>query len=146
VKGSGAYDDMDENGMQHTWILPDLYYCPTTSYRIISPQHLDKCWIGDNIGTFFEATSSEGKIIQWTTPNGKEFFKVLKHNTKSGVPVLEAFPNVQSYCKYIKTKKVKSPSKETRLGCAAAHVIPPDDDDIQTQQNHGNVHHHLLPC
>ena len=36
-RGTGSYKILDQNGMSHTWIIPDLYYCATTPYRVISP-------------------------------------------------------------------------------------------------------------
>jgi hypothetical protein len=36
----GSYTILDQSGMRHTWVIPELYYCLTTPYRVISPQHL----------------------------------------------------------------------------------------------------------
>ena len=89
--------------MSHTWIIPDLYYCATTPYRVISPQHLDSCWKRDKIGRFFEATSSDGTLIEWNTNDGGKYYKIINHNNHSNVPIIHTEPAINRFNEDIKS-------------------------------------------
>lgn len=43
-KGEGRFPILDDKGMLHQIIIPELYYCSTLPFKVISPQHLDNLW------------------------------------------------------------------------------------------------------
>jgi hypothetical protein len=62
-EGAGRFKMTDDNGRTHTTPVPELLYCGTVPYKIISPQHIDQCWRKSNIGTFSTATDGDGTIL-----------------------------------------------------------------------------------
>jgi hypothetical protein len=65
-KGHGIFYILDDQGMKCELEIPELYYCDTVPYRILSPQHLDLMWRTEGIGTFQEHTDSTGTKLTWT--------------------------------------------------------------------------------
>jgi hypothetical protein len=55
--GKGHFYLLDDLGMKCEIVVPELYYCSTAPYRIISPQHLDNMWREARMGSFEEATN-----------------------------------------------------------------------------------------
>ena len=51
LHGPGTFFVMDELGAVCPLQIPDLYYCATVPYRLLSPQHLDKVWRAQGLGT-----------------------------------------------------------------------------------------------
>jgi hypothetical protein len=64
--GRGSFRSLDDDGMMCIVLVPELYYCSTPPYRIISPQHLDRTWRTEGTGTFAEATCRQHTRIRWT--------------------------------------------------------------------------------
>jgi hypothetical protein len=138
-RGTGSYTVLDQDGMSHTWIIPDLYYCATTPYQVISPQHLDSCWKRDKIGRFSEATSSDGTLIEWSRNDGRKYYKIINHNPRSNVPIIHTEPTINKFNQYIKSYKLHSNTDGKLLACAAAHMIPSSDDEPIHDEKH-NIH------
>ena len=146
-RGTATFQICDDTGMIHNWIIPELYYCASTPYRVISPQHLDACWRKHKIGKLTEATSSEGTILQWSTTDGNQYYKTLRHKKNSKVPLMHTMPSILNYEKFHKRNGKTNSTERKLLACSAAHIIPPDDEDepisIQRQvsNDHTQQHH-----
>ena len=100
--GTATYKVVDGNGMVHDWIIPEIYYCASTPYRVISPQHLDSCWHKRKMGRLNETTSSKGTLIKWLDANRRSFQLFIKHSNRSNVPILHTQPSTKNYEKYTK--------------------------------------------
>jgi hypothetical protein len=99
--GRGTFKILDDNGMMCVLPVPELYYCSTAPYRIISPQHLDRTWRSESTGTFAEATSSQHTRIMWTDEYEDEHTKTITHTSKSGVPICTTAPDYSQYKRYL---------------------------------------------
>ena len=95
--GKGIFHVLDDQGMKCQIPVPELYYCSTAPYRIISPQHLDATWRQAGVGTFQECTNAQYTKIQWDDEYGETHVKTIKHTTKSGVPVCATAPSYKEY-------------------------------------------------
>jgi hypothetical protein len=99
--GKGIFVLLDDQGMKCQIQVPELYYCSTAPYRIISPQHLDATWRARGIGTFQESTNGEYTRIEWEDEYGEPHTKTIRHTTRSGVPVCATAPCYDKYKEYL---------------------------------------------
>jgi hypothetical protein len=100
-EGAGKFKIMDDDGQVRTIPLPELYYCSTVPYKIISPQHIDQCWRKSKIGTFSTSTDGNGTMLVWTDQNKKRYVKTVPHCDKSNIPVCRSSPSYGKYRKYL---------------------------------------------
>jgi Reverse transcriptase (RNA-dependent DNA polymerase) len=103
-KGKGVFRIQDDKGVQCNLYLPELFYCPTVPYKVLSPQHVDATWRKYNLGIFSEATDSRGTLILWQYQNGTKHTKRIKHTTKSGIPLCHTAPSYEKYKKFLRTE------------------------------------------
>jgi hypothetical protein len=99
-KGEASYKITDDLGCTHVFHVPEMYYCPTVPYRVLSPQSLDKQWRLCKMGTVSEGTSSKSTILYWTNKRGTEYTKLIKQNDKSSVPMFLTQPSIEQYQKH----------------------------------------------
>jgi Reverse transcriptase (RNA-dependent DNA polymerase) len=99
--GEGNFVLLDDQGMKCKIRIPELYYCSTAPYRIISPQHLDSMWRERGIGTFKESTCGTHTKISWVDEYGDSHTKTINHTTKSGVPVCVTAPCYDKYKEFL---------------------------------------------
>jgi hypothetical protein len=110
--GKGHFYILDDLGMKCELVIPELYYCRTAPYRIISPQHLDKMWRESQMGWFEEATNSQYTIIRWEDEYGDTHVKTIKHTTTSGVPVCPTAPDYTRYKKLLREHETGMDERE----------------------------------
>jgi hypothetical protein len=96
-KGEVSYKITDDLGCTHIFRVPEMYYCPTVPYRVLSPQSIDKQWRLRKISTVSERTSSQGTVLYWTNKKGNEYTKTIKHNERSSVPMFLTQPSIKQY-------------------------------------------------
>jgi hypothetical protein len=99
--GQGVLHLLDDLGEECEIMIPELYYCSTSPYRIISPQHLDKLWRENKLGEFMESTNSTGTQIQWVDHTGRKHTKAIKDSDSSGIPVCTTAPNYTQYQQFL---------------------------------------------
>jgi hypothetical protein len=75
--GKGIFNILDDMGMKCQIPIPELYYCSTAPYRIISPQHLDAMWQEQGMGTFEESTNGKHTRIKWIDELGHSHSKTI---------------------------------------------------------------------
>ena len=101
--GKGRFRITEEEGAVVELPIDRLYYCSTAPVKIISPQHLDKMFKINSSKDYFRASiDSNGCTIKWAL-QGKEHYKQLKINNKTGVPVCKTAPGFNNVLKYIKS-------------------------------------------
>jgi thiaminase len=87
--------------MKCTIPVPELYYCSTAPYRIISPQHVDIMWRKAGLGTFQECTNGIHTKVEWEDEYGDVHVKTVTYTTLSGVPVCATAPSYRHYQNYL---------------------------------------------
>lgn len=122
-KGTLRWHLQDDSGAVSTLLIPNSYYVPNLSLRLLSPQHLAQALKSREtlpLGTTC-LTTDKDVILTWldktytlTTPLGR-------HN----VGVCQSAPRFDRYTSF--ERLYDSASREPRG--FATHLIPPDDDD-----------------
>jgi hypothetical protein len=85
-RGEATDTVTDDLGRDHKLVVPEIYYCPTLPYRVLSPQSLDRQWRAKCMGTISESTNSNKTVLQWTSREGKQYSKSIIHSPRSAVP------------------------------------------------------------
>jgi Reverse transcriptase (RNA-dependent DNA polymerase) len=128
LKGKGTYKILDDNGVLHVFQIPELYYCKTVPYRVISPQHLDRMWKQKKIGRMKEVTNSECTIISWSNNNGKVFQKTIDHKNTSEVPLMRTAPSYNKYQKHLTSLSSQLISDERIACCLQIQRVPTSEE------------------
>ena len=99
--GKGSFRITEEGGATVELPVDKLYYCSSAPVKILSPQHLDKMFRKKNNKNYFRASvDSDGCNIQWAF-NGKEHYKIITINGKTGVPLCKTAPGYSKIARYI---------------------------------------------
>ena len=129
LHGPGTFFVMDELGAVCPLQIPDLYYCATVPYRLLSPQHLDKVWRAQGLGTMRSSTEHAGTTLYWTDNTGKEHAKHIQHTSKSGLPLCYTAPNYREYNDFLRSYQ---DTDDNNL-CACAAVV---EDTLQNKMDY----------
>jgi hypothetical protein len=84
VVGQGEIHILDDEGQSCTLKIPELYFCESVPYKLISPQHLDKMWQERNIGSFASTTDAKSTRLKWTDHEGETHTKLILHPCYQG--------------------------------------------------------------
>jgi hypothetical protein len=117
---------------------PEMYYCSTSLYKILSPQHLDKMWRQKGIGAFSVVTDITSTKIHWTDSEGVVRIKTIPHTSKSGIPVCYTAPSYKKYHKYICSNVGIVEDERTLISCLTEIVARPPEGVLQVD-TFGNV-------
>jgi hypothetical protein len=118
-KRSGTFKLIDDLGTTCIVPVPELLYCETSPYRIISPQHLDQRWKEDKIGSFSTATDGDGTLIMWVYSNKLKHTKFIPHTEKSNIPIFSGAPQYKRYREYLRTTPEARIDEKEMVMCLA---------------------------
>jgi GAG-pre-integrase domain len=135
--GRGTFRIVDDLGETCEIPVPNLCYCKTVPYKIISPQHLDKCWRELGIGTFGERTDATGTIIEWNVHDRITHTKTISHATRSGIPVCYTAPNYKRYKTFLRRREHDEDDRRL-ISCLSEALIPANEQILQVDTE-GNV-------
>jgi GAG-pre-integrase domain len=139
-KGTGCIKVLDDKGQLHNFIIHELYYCPTLPFRVISPQHLDKMWRRNGIGSLQEVTNSEKTQLIWKDKHDKQYTLTIKHNTVKGVPIFQSAPGVHNFINFMSTNTKILHDDQQLLCCISTtseveQIVVPSNE-----QGNGTLH------
>jgi hypothetical protein len=123
AKGSGIFKNQDDQGVTCNIYVPELYYCESVPYKVLSPQHLDCTWRARRIGTFSEATDEVGILLMWKDKS-REHTKRVVHTGRSGIPLCHTAPSYKKYKKLlVQEKKYQEDDEKSSTGTARGKRI-----------------------
>jgi hypothetical protein len=119
-EGCGRFKLVDDVGHTCTIPVPEMYYCSTVPYKIISPQHIDQCWRKEGLGTFSTSTDGNGTIIEWRDSTGKSHHKTIQHSRDSNIPLCHTAPKYRRYKSYLKTNYKDRNDERVLVACLSS--------------------------
>jgi hypothetical protein len=125
-EGAGTFKLVDDTGHMCTIPVPELYYCSSVPYRIISPQHLDQCWRKLDLGTFSTKMDGDGTVLLWMNSSGREYQKTVPHSEDSNIPVCSTAPQYGRYRNYLRNNPHHRNDEKKLVMCLAGTETSPD--------------------
>ncbi len=123
LHGPGNFFIMDDAGEICKIYIPDLYYCETVPYRLLSPQHIDRVWKENKMGSMKSTTDNTGTVLQWTDTTGTAHVKTIPHTSISHLPICYTAPSYREYSDFLRSYHDQ---EDDRLCACMAHVQPHD--------------------
>lgn len=126
---------LDDQGVEHTLDLSNVYYVHGLPIRLLSPQHLAQCLRPQERmrkGTICITDATEVTLL-WNDRTNRRTVKLNAQN----VPVLRSAPGHQRYADF----EAHYESQQREPQAFPAHIIPPDDD-MDGHENLGSATRH----
>jgi hypothetical protein len=122
----GKFKLVNDNGILRTIPVPELLYCISVSYKIISPQYIDQCWKKNKLGTFSTRTDGDGTVLLWTDKRGTRYSKTVPHLNESNIPICHSAPRYGKYRNYLKDDTQDRMDEKELVSCLASTNIIQD--------------------
>ena len=134
----------DDDGVTHTWLIPDTYYNATSPYRLLSPQHRSQV-VNDNVprtrGTWC-ATYEDSVELFW---DQRKFKRTIKLSTDSNIALMRSAPGYDkfgAFCHEIGKIEESPLHEEVFYGMPSATVISEDEQDSNCSDSDDDTHYY----
>ena len=141
LRGTVKWSWNDDEGNLHTEILPNVYYCESLPFRILSPQHWAQTRKRKGRGRAHADTDDTQTILYWQDADARLYTKSIPLDTSANVSIFRSAPGFTKYANFCETCKEDDDELYALRACFAMprepnatdepHLIPTDDDPEQ---------------
>ncbi len=131
--GPGTFYIMDDAGESCDIEIPDLHYCATVPYRLLSPQHVDRVWRQHGMGTMKSTTDTTGTVLEWTDSTGSYHTKTIQHTSQSNLPLCYTAPSYRGYDNFLRSYQDLD---DNRLCACMAEIQQENNNYTTTDEVH----------
>ena len=124
-RGTVRWHVDDDNGRRHSFVIPNTCYAPTAPFRLLSPQHLAQAY-RDPAGTGADTNGVRCRLY-W---QNNKYQRNVPLDSRSNVAIIRSSPGYTRYRAYAAVAATTHPEPELR--CYPVHVIPDDDDSVES--------------
>ena len=99
-RGTFIFNFLDDHGKEQQLKVEDAYYVPRLKLRLFSPQQWSLQGPQYCDGTYVRGETTRGNITKLFFKGGT---KTVKHDQKTGLPILHSSPNCKEFGTYMTT-------------------------------------------